>query len=149
MVGFDLMPIPVRLQTFIFSLLRQIYRMTYSFRCMGHILALILNLHRLSKTLKSEGYFSFIQGTSEKDNPCETCGKNLADCTGHYGYIDLELPVFHVGYFRLTITILQNICKVCDDVFYVAVIPVMFFLEIILDLKVGNFILGETSFKYL
>lgn len=52
------------------------------------------------------------QGTSEKDNGCETCGKNLADCTGHYGYIDLELPVFHVGYFRTTINILQCICKV-------------------------------------
>ena len=52
------------------------------------------------------------QGTSEKDNNCETCGKPLAECTGHYGYIDLELPVFHVGYFRMTITILQKICKV-------------------------------------
>lgn len=47
------------------------------------------------------------QGTSEKDRPCETCGKNLADCLGHYGYIDLELPCFHVGYFRAVIGILQ------------------------------------------
>ena len=52
------------------------------------------------------------QGTSEKDNPCETCGKNLAECTGHFAYIDLELPVFHIGYFRTTISILQCICKV-------------------------------------
>ena len=43
---------------------------------------------------------------------CETCGKNLVACVGHYGYIDLELPVFHVGYFRRTINILQMICKV-------------------------------------
>lgn len=47
------------------------------------------------------------KGTSEKDRPCETCGKNLADCLGHYGYIDLELPCFHVGYFRAVIGILQ------------------------------------------
>ncbi len=59
-----------------------------------------------------------VQGTSEKDNPCETCGKNLAECIGHYGYIDLELPVFHIGYFRTTINILQSICKV-RLVFYV------------------------------
>lgn len=43
---------------------------------------------------------------------CETCGKTVADCVGHCGYIDLELPVFHVGFFRSTINILQIICKV-------------------------------------
>lgn len=48
-----------------------------------------------------------VQGTSEKDRPCETCGKNLADCLGHYGYLDLELPCFHVGYFKAIIGILQ------------------------------------------
>ena len=53
-----------------------------------------------------------MQGISQKDAKCETCGKALADCIGHYGYIDLELPVFHVGYFRSTIAILQNTCKV-------------------------------------
>ena len=47
-----------------------------------------------------------------KDNNCETCGKSLADCIGHYGFIDLELPCFHIGYFRTTITLLQMICKV-------------------------------------
>ncbi len=57
------------------------------------------------------GYL-WLQGTSEKDNACETCGKNLADCIGHYGYIDLELPVFHIGFFRTTINMLQCICKV-------------------------------------
>lgn len=59
--------------------------------------------------LVSTDYWSYFypQGTSEKDRPCETCGKNLADCLGHYGYIDLELPCFHVGYFRAVIGILQ------------------------------------------
>lgn len=52
-------------------------------------------------------YYIYLQGTSEKDRPCLTCGKNLADCLGHYGYLDLELPCFHVGYFKATIGILQ------------------------------------------
>ena len=52
------------------------------------------------------------KGTSEKDKKCDTCGQELATCIGHYGYIDLELPVFHVGYFRACINILQTICKV-------------------------------------
>jgi DNA-directed RNA polymerase III subunit RPC1 len=52
-------------------------------------------------------------GTSQKDQNCQTCGEGLSDCIGHFGYIDLELPVFHVGYFRSIINVLQCICKHC------------------------------------
>lgn len=38
---------------------------------------------------------------------CETCGKGLKHCAGHFGYIKLELPVFHIGFFKATINILQ------------------------------------------
>jgi hypothetical protein len=51
-------------------------------------------------------------GTSEKTDNCETCGESIQDCVGHFGVIRLALPVFHIGYFKLLITILQNICKV-------------------------------------
>lgn len=53
------------------------------------------------------------QGTSEKNTFCETCGLNAVDCIGHYAYIKLVVPVFHIGYFKHTIAILQCICKVC------------------------------------
>ena len=36
----------------------------------------------------------------------------MADCAGHFGYVALELPVFHVGFFKAVISILQKICKV-------------------------------------
>ena len=52
-------------------------------------------------------------GTSQKDSKCTTCGKGLADCIGHFGYVDLGLPVFHVGYFRSIIQVLQCVCKTC------------------------------------
>lgn len=42
---------------------------------------------------------------------CMTCNKGLNDCPGHTGFIDLQLPVFHVGFFTSVITILQTICK--------------------------------------
>ncbi|XP_077989635.1 DNA-directed RNA polymerase III subunit RPC1-like [Glandiceps talaboti] len=64
----------------------------------------------------SYGVLDHRMGTSEKDNPCDTCGKHLSDCIGHYGFIDLELPVFHIGYFRSVISILQVICKTCSKV---------------------------------
>lgn len=45
---------------------------------------------------------------------CTTCHGKLATCQGHFGHIKLALPVFHVGYFKSIITILQNICKECS-----------------------------------
>lgn len=47
-----------------------------------------------------------------------TCGKEAAECVGHYGYIRLALPVFHIGYFRPTINMLSSVCKVSSPVHY-------------------------------
>ncbi|XP_008558065.1 DNA-directed RNA polymerase III subunit RPC1 [Microplitis demolitor] len=55
-------------------------------------------------------------GTCSNASSCVTCGKPLSECTGHFGYIDLEFPVFHPGYFRSVIGILQSICKKCSHV---------------------------------
>ncbi|KAL4064466.1 RNA polymerase Rpb1, domain 1-domain-containing protein [Scleroderma citrinum] len=52
------------------------------------------------------------QGTSEKNAFCETCAMSAVDCVGHYTYIKLVDPVFHIGYFKHTISILQCICRV-------------------------------------
>jgi DNA-directed RNA polymerase III subunit RPC1 len=58
--------------------------------------------------LKGDG----TKGTSDKAKNCQTCHMNMADCVGHYAYIKLVLPVYHIGYFRACITMLQDICKV-------------------------------------
>ncbi|KAF2073163.1 hypothetical protein CYY_005516 [Polysphondylium violaceum] len=52
-------------------------------------------------------------GTSDKSVTCTTCGLNIVDCVGHFGYIKLQLPVFHIGYFKNIMNILQMICKCC------------------------------------
>lgn len=36
------------------------------------------------------------------------------ECVGHWGYVNLQLPVFHVGFFKYTIQILYCICKKCS-----------------------------------
>lgn len=78
------------------------------------------HLHVVAKNLYSQdsqrtpvpfGVLDRRMGTNQKDANCSTCGKGLSDCIGHYGYIDLQLPVFHIGYFRCVINILQTICK--------------------------------------
>ncbi|PJF17134.1 DNA-directed RNA polymerase subunit [Paramicrosporidium saccamoebae] len=52
-------------------------------------------------------------GTSEKNSTCETCGGKLSDCAGHFGNVKLALPVFHIGFFKASLQILQDICKTC------------------------------------
>uniref|UniRef100_A0A6Q2XTY3 DNA-directed RNA polymerase subunit n=1 Tax=Esox lucius TaxID=8010 RepID=A0A6Q2XTY3_ESOLU len=87
-------------------------------RQQAHIQVVSKNLYSqdTSHTPLQYGVLDHRMGTSEKDRPCETCGKNLADCLGHYGYLDLELPCFHVGYFKAIIGILQMICKNCSHI---------------------------------
>ncbi|TFK43130.1 hypothetical protein BDQ12DRAFT_674453 [Crucibulum laeve] len=55
-------------------------------------------------------------GTTDKNAFCETCGQSSVNCVGHYAYIKLVVPVFHIGYFKHTIAILQAICKTCARV---------------------------------
>ncbi|KAF9651025.1 beta and beta-prime subunits of DNA dependent RNA-polymerase [Thelephora ganbajun] len=55
-------------------------------------------------------------GTTDKSAFCETCGLSSVNCVGHYAYIKLVVPVFHIGYFKHTISILQSICKACAKV---------------------------------
>ncbi|EFA78358.1 RNA polymerase III [Heterostelium album PN500] len=55
-------------------------------------------------------------GTSDKSIICKTCGLSIVDCVGHFGYIKLQLPVFHIGYFKNITNILQMICKGCSAI---------------------------------
>ncbi|CAI5759212.1 unnamed protein product [Candida verbasci] len=65
------------------------------------------------RTPKESGALDTRMGISSNSQECSTCHGNLASCHGHFGHIRLALPVFHVGYFKSIITILQCICKNC------------------------------------
>lgn len=84
----------------------------------AHIQVVGKNLYNQDKlrTPVPHGVLDRRMGISQKDAKCETCKQGLNDCVGHFGYLDLALPVFHVGHFRATITILQTICKSCSQV---------------------------------
>jgi DNA-directed RNA polymerase III subunit RPC1 len=55
-------------------------------------------------------------GVSDKAATCDTCGLRMQDCPGHFGYVKLELPVFHIGYLKPMLAVLQCICKTCSRV---------------------------------
>ncbi|GFT84690.1 DNA-directed RNA polymerase III subunit RPC1 [Nephila pilipes] len=86
-------------------------------RQQAHLNCVNFNLYEGSNhEAAANGVLDPKMGTSRKNLRCATCGKQVQDCIGHFGYMDLKLPVFHVGYFRCTITILQSICKTCSCV---------------------------------
>ncbi|KAK6875626.1 DNA-directed RNA polymerase III subunit RPC1 [Candida tropicalis] len=68
------------------------------------------------RTPKEHGALDTRMGISSNAQECSTCHGNLASCHGHFGHIRLALPVFHVGYFKSIISVLQCICKNCAAV---------------------------------
>lgn len=51
-------------------------------------------------------------GSQRGTDECVICGKTM-ECSGHFGSIELNLPVFHIGFFKSVYGILQCICKTC------------------------------------
>nr|CAG4642277.1 EOG090X00BV [Evadne anonyx] len=49
---------------------------------------------------------------------CTTCLLNVDHCPGHYGHIDLPLPVFHPMFQRNVIKILKLTCPCCKKFFF-------------------------------
>ena len=69
-----------------------------------------------SRTPASGGCLDPRLGVSDKVATCATCKRKLVDCAGHFGFIKLALPVFHIGFLSHTLHFLQCICKTCSRV---------------------------------
>ncbi|KAF7998354.1 hypothetical protein HCN44_009752 [Aphidius gifuensis] len=50
---------------------------------------------------------------SDKSDPCGTCGKNISQCTGHFGSIELPLPVVNAIFYKQYTTIIKLSCLEC------------------------------------
>lgn len=42
-------------------------------------------------------------GTIDRNFKCQTCGEGMSECPGHFGHIELALPVFHPGAFSYSL----------------------------------------------
>ncbi|MHB8605320.1 MAG: DNA-directed RNA polymerase subunit A' [Thermoplasmatota archaeon] len=52
-------------------------------------------------------------GVIEPGLRCKTCGRTVGDCPGHFGHIDLAMPVVHVGYTKIIKNLLRASCRSC------------------------------------
>jgi DNA-directed RNA polymerase III subunit RPC1 len=53
-------------------------------------------------------------GTSSKKENCATCGQRVEICPGHFGFIRLALPCYHIGFMKQIQNVLTLICKTCS-----------------------------------
>lgn len=52
-------------------------------------------------------------GVIEPGLRCKTCGCKVDECPGHFGHIDLAMPVIHVGFIKDIKLMLESTCRVC------------------------------------
>jgi DNA-directed RNA polymerase subunit A' len=52
-------------------------------------------------------------GVIEPNLRCRTCGGRVNECPGHFGIIELAMPVIHVGYAKEIKRLLQTTCRAC------------------------------------
>ena len=47
---------------------------------------------------------------------CRTCGGNVGECYGHFGYLELTQPVIHVHYSKIIFALLKMFCRKCSRI---------------------------------
>lgn len=52
-------------------------------------------------------------GVTEPGLRCQTCGCKVDECPGHFGHIDLAMPVIHVGFVKDIKMLLESTCDNC------------------------------------
>lgn len=52
-------------------------------------------------------------GSIDRTMNCQTCKENMSNCPGHFGHIELNTPVYHVGFIKTVKKILECICYKC------------------------------------
>jgi DNA-directed RNA polymerase beta' subunit len=52
---------------------------------------------------------------AEGNKPCLTCGNDIISCPGHFGHIDLAVPIIHPLYLKTLTSILKCVCFECHS----------------------------------
>ena len=55
-------------------------------------------------------------GVIEPGLRCKTCGRKVNECPGHFGHIDLAMPIIHVGFVKVVKAMLKSTCRRCGRI---------------------------------
>jgi len=54
-------------------------------------------------------------GTSDRQLMCQTCRHDIEKCPGHFGHMDLAVPMYHVSMLPIVLKILRCVCIMCSE----------------------------------
>lgn len=55
-------------------------------------------------------------GTVDRRLLCGTCGRDVKECQGHVGHIELAYPMYHIGFFDMCFKTLRCVCFTCSRI---------------------------------
>jgi len=55
-------------------------------------------------------------GTLEPRQRCKTCGNTAIRCPGHFGHIELAVPIIHVEFTKIIYDVLNSTCRNCGRI---------------------------------
>lgn len=55
-------------------------------------------------------------GTLEPRQRCKTCGNTAIRCPGHFGHIELAVPIIHIEFTKIIYDLLQATCRNCGRI---------------------------------
>jgi len=64
----------------------------------------------------SSGLMDGRLGTLEPRQRCKTCGNTAVRCPGHFGHIELAVPVIHVEFTKIIHNLLSATCRNCGRI---------------------------------
>ena len=72
-----------------------------------------INIHDANLP-KFNGVNDMRMGGVDLRTHCPTCGNGVDECTGHFGHIDLVVPVYHIGFTSTILMTLRSVCFWCS-----------------------------------
>ena len=54
-------------------------------------------------------------GITSRKGQCKTCMQTWKYCPGHFGHLELAIPVYHAGWVHLIIKALKSVCLNCFE----------------------------------
>jgi DNA-directed RNA polymerase subunit A' len=55
-------------------------------------------------------------GTLEPRQRCKTCGNTAIRCPGHFGHIELAVPIMHIEFTKIIYDLLRSTCRNCGRI---------------------------------
>ena len=101
---------------------KRISRISFSLMDPNEIRAMSAVEVKTADTYKDDGH-AYRQGLMdpkmgviEPGIRCDTCGNKYDECPSHFGHIQLELPIMHIGFVNLAKTALKATCNSCSRI---------------------------------